>query len=118
MQESSIIVETSTIYVHEQNENAERMNRTISDMAWTMTVKACLPETVWRGHVEQSVIFGTAWYHDLAEIRHQPLTVEMYDTPNRPAWSYLPARILRLAGITLRFRVRYPERSAFLLKLE
>ena len=88
MHESGIIVETSAIYVHEQNQKAERMNRTIFDMARTMLVETCLPETVWRGHFEQPVIFGTAWYHDQAEIRQQLFTVERYDTPNRPAWSY------------------------------
>jgi transposase InsO family protein len=47
IQESSIIFKASVIYAHEQNGKAERMNRTISDMARTMMTEACLPETMW-----------------------------------------------------------------------
>jgi len=47
MKKSGIIFEASAIYAHEQNGKAERMNRTISDMAWTMMIETCLPETMW-----------------------------------------------------------------------
>ena len=46
MQESCIVFEASAMYAHEQNGKAERMNRTISDMARTKMIDAGLPETM------------------------------------------------------------------------
>ena len=43
----SIILEASPIYAREQNEKAERMNKTLIDMARTTMIGSCLPEASW-----------------------------------------------------------------------
>ena len=42
-----IILETSAIYAHEQNGKAERMNKTLTDMARTTMIESCLSEAPW-----------------------------------------------------------------------
>jgi transposase InsO family protein len=73
MQKSGIVFEASAIYTHEQNGKAERMNRTISDMARTMMVEACLPETMW------AEAFQTACY-----IRDRMISRSSRNPPTTP----------------------------------
>ena len=42
-----IILEASAIYAHEQNGKAERMNKTLTDMARTTMIESCFPEALW-----------------------------------------------------------------------
>ena len=43
----SVILKISAIYAYEQNGKAERMNKTLTDMAITTMIEPCLPEALW-----------------------------------------------------------------------
>ena len=73
-----IILESSPIYAHEQNGVAERMNKTLTDMARTTMIESCLPETL------QAKALRTAYHVRNRTVSRPPRS----DKPTTPFEAY------------------------------